>query len=149
MRDTRNPQSIIDEIELGRERYAMAETVVKLMEGMRKDYLPNVKMWDAFTILLIARRMLQVHMRGQKASAAGISRAIGVSRTTVQRKLAQLKKMGAVEQQGARYSIVPAFMNSPHMVGGFRRRRDILKQAALRAAQGSPCDAHELVCRLD
>src|SRR5262245_39010729 len=113
MRDT---DVIIHELELGRQRYAMAETVVTLMEGFRKDYMPNVRPWQAFVLLLILRKMLDMHMRGRAASASGISQALGMPRKTVRRKLGLLEKLGAVERIGLRFAVLPAYMNRPHMV---------------------------------
>jgi hypothetical protein len=128
-------EAIIDELQLGRQRYAMAETVVTLMEGFRRDYMPKVGTWDAFAMLLILRKMLEGHTRGQNASASGISRALGMPRTTVRRKLGLLEKLGAVERIGSRFRVLPAYMNSPHMIRGFRKRRDILRQAPKRMAE--------------
>jgi len=128
-------EAIIDELELGRQRYAMGETVVTLMEGFRKDYMPRVGTWDAFAMLLILRKMLEGHIRGQNASASGISRALGMPRTTVRRKLGLLEKLGAVESIGSRFRVLPAYMNSPHMIRGFRKRRDIVRQAPKKMAE--------------
>jgi hypothetical protein len=124
------PRGIIDAIKLGHERYVLADTVVRLTEEFRDDYVPGAKTWEAFAMLLILRRMLDVHQRGRKSSALGLSRAIGMPRTTVQRRLENLKKMGAIEQDGARFTVLPEFMNASHMVEGFKRRRVIWHRAA-------------------
>jgi DNA-binding transcriptional ArsR family regulator len=126
---------IIDELVLGRQRYAMGETVVALMEGFRRDYMPKVEICEAFVMLLILRKMLEVHIRGQNASASAISRAVNMSRTTVRRKLGLLEELGAVEKIGSRFRVLPTYMNSPHMVRGFRKRRDIMRQAPKRMAE--------------
>jgi hypothetical protein len=119
------PKSIIGAIKFGYQRYVLADTVVRLTEEFRADYVPRAKTWEAFALLLILRRMLDVHLRGRKSSAVQISRTIGMPRTTVYRKLAQLKKMGAIKQEGARFTVVPEFMNASHMLTGFKRRRDM------------------------
>jgi hypothetical protein len=126
----RTPKGIIDAIKMGHERYVLADTVVRLVEEFREDYIPGAKAWEAFELLLILRRMLDVHQRDKESSALGLSRAIGMPRTTVQRRLESLKKMGAIEQDGARFTVLPEFMNASHMIEGFKRRRDIWHRAA-------------------
>jgi hypothetical protein len=123
------PKKIIDAIKFGRERYVLADTVVRLTEEFRADYIPHAKTWDAFTLLLILRRMLDVHQQGRESSAVAIARAISMPRTTVNRKLPQLKKLGAIEQQGARFTVLPEFMNAPHLVEGFKHRREVWHRA--------------------
>ena len=125
-------KSIIDSLELGRQRYVMAETVIQMVEGFRRDYMPNVRTWDAFALLLLLRKMLDQHMAGRAASASALSRSVGMPRTTVQRKLAQLKKIGAIEQHGSRFMVSPTYMNSPKMLQGFRRRLDFIRSAPKR-----------------
>jgi hypothetical protein len=123
------PKSIIDAIKMGHERYVLADTVVRLTEEFRADYAPSAKTWEAFALLLILRRMLDVHQRGRESSAVVIARAIGMPRTTVYRKLAQLKKMGAVAQNGSHFSVLPEFMNASHMIEGFKHRRQVWHRA--------------------
>jgi hypothetical protein len=124
------PKKIIDAIKFGRERYVLADTVVRLVEEFREDYLPNAKTWEAFELLLILRRMIEVHQRGRESSALGLSRTIGMPRTTVHRRLERLKTMGAIKQDGARFTVLPEFMNASHMVEGFKRRREMWHRAA-------------------
>jgi len=124
------PKEIIDAINMGHERYVLADTVVRLVEEFREDYVPEAKTWEAFELLLILRRMLEVHQRGRKSSALGLSRAIGMPRTTVHRRLERLKAMSAIEQDGARFTVLPKFMNASHMVEGFKHRREMWHRAA-------------------
>jgi hypothetical protein len=124
------PKGILDAIKFGHERYVLADTVVRLVEEFRDDYIPGSKTWEAFELLLILRRMLDVHQRNKGSSALGLSRAIDMPRTTVQRRLESLKKMGAIEQDGARFAVLPEFMNASHMVEGFKRRREMWNRAA-------------------
>jgi hypothetical protein len=128
-------EAIIDEIVLGRQRYVLAETVVTLTEGFRRDCMPKVRTWEAFAMLLILRKMLEVHIRGHNASASGLSRALGMPRTTVRRRLGLLEKLGAVERIGSRFRVVATYMNDPHMVRGFRKRREIVRQAPRKMAE--------------
>jgi hypothetical protein len=124
------PKEIIDAIKFGHERYVLADTVVRLTQEFRDDYVPDAKMWEAFELLLILRRMIEAHQRGRKSSALGLSRAIAMPRTTVNRRLERLKTMGAVEQDGARFTVLPEFMNASHMIEGFKHRRDMWHRAA-------------------
>jgi DNA-binding IclR family transcriptional regulator len=48
-------------------------------------------------------------------------------RTTVQRKLSRLKKMGVIERRGSHYLLSAKYMNAPHILKGFRRRREIVR----------------------
>jgi hypothetical protein len=123
------PKSIIHAIQWGRERFVLADTVVQLTEGFRADYVPKLSTWEAFAMLLILRRMLDVHQRGRLSSPSGISRAIGMPRTTVYRRLELLKTIGAIEQRGSRFAVLPEFMNAPHKLAGFKRRRDMWHSA--------------------
>jgi hypothetical protein len=76
-------------------------------------------------MLLILRRMLDVHQRGKESSAVGISGATGITRTKVNRKRQMLIKMGAIEKHDARYVAPPEFMNVSQRVEGFKHRRDV------------------------
>jgi biotin operon repressor len=125
---------ILDQIKLGRKRYAMAQTVVRLVEGFRADYMPQVKPWDTFALLFILRKMLEQQMSARPSSASTLSRALGMPRTTVSRKLAILRRIGAIEQHGSRFEVLATYMNSPEMVMGFKRRRDMVQSAAKKMA---------------
>jgi hypothetical protein len=121
------PQIIVDAIDLGPSRFTMVDTIVRLIEAVRQDFGPDTKTWETFINLLIVHRMWAKHRNGQLASAAGIAKAIGMPRSTVQRRLLRLVKEGAVERRGTRYVIVPEFINSPHGISdlgtkGFKRR---------------------------
>ena len=123
------PRSLINSIIMGQSRYLMAETVVSLCDGFRTDYLPDLKVWDAFPLLVILRKMIENAMKRRSSNSTSLARALGMPRTTVQRRLTTLKRIGAVEQHGARYVVVPTFMNHPRMVEGFKRRRDYIGTA--------------------
>jgi hypothetical protein len=122
-------QKILDAIKFGHERYVLADTVVRLTEAFRADYVPDAKTWEAFALLLILRKMLEQQMNARPSSASTLSRAVGMPRTTVQRRLAQLTKLGAVEQHGSRFAVVPEFMNVSLRVEGFKHRREVWHRA--------------------
>lgn len=88
-----------------------------------------MKTWEAFALLLILRKMLDQHVNARPSSASTLSRAVGMPRTTVQRKLMLLKQMGAVEQHGSRFAVVPEFMNVSQRVEGFKHRRELWHRA--------------------
>jgi hypothetical protein len=131
------PKSVMSEIRLWKQRHAMAATIIRLMEGFRDDYLPGMKTWDAFAPLLILRKMGEMHDAGRAASAGALSRSTGLPRTTVQRKLAQLKKMGAIEQHGSRFLMSPPYLNKPIILHGFRRRREMVGHLPMKLAETS------------
>jgi biotin operon repressor len=123
------PKSLINSIEMGQVRYLMADTVVRVCEGFTSDYLPDFKVWDAFPFLVILRKMIENAVNRRSSNATSLARALGMSRTTVQRRLTQLKRIGAVEQHGARYVVIPSFMNHPKMIAGYKSRRDQIGSA--------------------
>jgi len=123
------PKSLINSIEMGQVRYLMADTVVSVCESITSDYLPDFKVWDAFPLLVIVRKMIENSVKRRSSNSTSLARALGMPRSTVQRRLTQLKRIGAVEQRGARYTVVAAFMNHPKMIQGFKRRRDLIGDA--------------------
>jgi biotin operon repressor len=123
-------RQILEEIKAGRQRYKMADTVVRLCEGFRADYMPSMKTWEAFVLLLILRKMLDQHVHGQPANASTLARSLGMPRTTVQRRLAQLKQIGAIKQHGSRFAVLSSYMNAPQMLLGFEHRRDMVRSAS-------------------
>jgi biotin operon repressor len=122
--------TIIDALQLGRQRYALTEAIVRLTESYRDDYLPGTSTWDTFALILICQKMLAMHAVGREASASALARSIGMPRTTVLRKLAQLKKVGAIEQHGPRYLMATSYLNRPIALQGFKRRAAILRKTA-------------------
>jgi len=118
------PKSLINSIIMGQSRYLMAETVVSLCDGFRADNMPGLKVWDAFPLLVILCKMVDNSVHRRSSNATSLARTLGMPRTTVQRRLTQLKQIGAVQQHGARYQVVATFMNQPKRVEGFKRRRE-------------------------
>jgi biotin operon repressor len=123
------PKSTISAIFLGKQRHALADLSIRLMAGFRHDYMPGVKLWDAFGMMLIMHKMYELHTAGHEASASALSRGIGMPRTTVQRKLAQLKKIGVIQQRGQRYLMSAEHLNHPMILHGFRRRVALVTRA--------------------
>src|SRR5580704_7063337 len=94
------PRSVLGRLVLGRQRYAMAELGLKLIEGFTRDYMPGERPWDALGLLLIMYKMVKMHQRGRTASSSELSRVCGIPRETLRRKLARLVRLGFVEKRG-------------------------------------------------
>jgi hypothetical protein len=121
------PKSVISKLHSYKQRHALTESIIRLVESLRDSYLPGIRTWDAFALLLILHRIDDMHAVGRAASASALAWSTGMPRTTVKRKLARLKKMGAVEQRGSRFFISPAHLNAPDGLQGFARQREIVR----------------------
>jgi len=115
-------RSALDAIILWKQRYAMGELIIRLMESFRDDYMPRVKTSEAFELLVIIERLFDLHEVSRLGTASAISRSTDIPRSTVHRRLDYLKKLGAVERRGSGFLLVPAFLNHPIMLEGFKRR---------------------------
>ena len=134
---TRNLTTTInpfDKIEKGRERFATADLAVRLIEDLRRDYWPDVNAWDAFAMTVFVRATLSINQSGRLASVDRISRMSGISRSTVQRRMEMLHQQGAVEKRGSRFALVPEFFNAPHILEGFKRRRQMVQAVSKKLA---------------
>lgn len=128
-------KNIIDEIVLGKQRYAMADLVVQLVESARDDMLPFTAPWEFFQHIAIIRRMYEMHERNQEASDGDLSRSTAIPHSIMRRRLQELSDYGAVERRGHRYVLSPAFFNSEFMLRGFRLRRFIVTVAPEKMAE--------------
>jgi hypothetical protein len=103
----KSPKSLIEHVTFGKQRHAMADLVIQLVETARDDS-PGISLWEFFMHVLIGGKMLTLHDRGREASASDLSRLTGIPRTTVQRKLlGELTKKGVVERCGHRWNHCP------------------------------------------
>jgi Winged helix-turn-helix DNA-binding len=121
------PKSISNEMLLGPQRNAMAELCIRLVECIRNDYFPGVKTCEAFELIVIVHRMFDMHAVGRSASASALARSTGIPRSTVQRRMSQLKLMGVVEPRGPRFLLSVSYMNKPNIFQGYKRRVDMLE----------------------
>jgi hypothetical protein len=128
-------KNIVDEIVLGKQRYAMADLVVQLVETAKDDMLPFTASWEFFQHITIIRRMYEMHEQGQEASDGDLSRSTVIPRSTMRQRLQELMEYGAVERRGYRYVLSPAFFNSEFMLRGFRLRRFIVAVAPEKMAE--------------
>jgi DNA-binding IclR family transcriptional regulator len=76
--------------------------------------------------------MYDMHGGGCEPTIASLSRALGVPRATVQRRLTILTKKEFVVRKGARYALCAEPFNEPARMEGFRRRVSMLRGATLR-----------------
>jgi hypothetical protein len=99
------PKQIIDAIKFGRERYVLADTVVRLTKEFRTDYVPGAKTWEAFQLLLILHRMIEVDQRGRESSALVGSRRLSCHRHATHNDATQA---GTAQANGRRGTARPA-----------------------------------------
>jgi hypothetical protein len=126
----KSPKSLIEQIAFGKQRHAMADLMIQIMETARDDYKPGMPLWEVFMYMLIVGKMLTLHERGREASASDLSRLTGIPRSTVQRKLrGELTKEGVVERCGHRWIIAPSFFNTPLAIKGFKHRQFLVSRA--------------------
>jgi DNA-binding IclR family transcriptional regulator len=77
-------------------------------------------------LILILHRIADMNQLGRGANASALAWSTGMPRTTVRRKLTQLKKAGLIEQRGPRYLLSATFLNRSHILRGFKRRREMV-----------------------
>jgi hypothetical protein len=116
------PSSILASVIDERRRHAVADLHDRLVETIRDDYFPDTSTCCAFELALIGTKMWDMVDAGHMASASALSRATGIPRTTVQRRLAYLKRLGAVEQHASKYTVSPTYMNRSTLLDGHARR---------------------------
>jgi hypothetical protein len=123
------PHSVIRQLLLGKQRQALGEIVIRLLESARDDYFPGEGLVDFLLFVLILVKMYDINELGRLATASALSRSVGLPRTTMQRKLARLKRMGAIQQRGSRFMLSPSYLNNPQMLLGFKRRVNAVRDA--------------------
>jgi hypothetical protein len=127
---SKSPKSLLEQLTFGkRARRVVADLIIELVETCRDDFMPGTPLYEFFMHVLIVGKMLTLHDRGREASASDLSRLTGIPRTTVQRKLQTMLKIGAIERCGHRWVITPSFFNTPLVIRGFKRRQAIVNLA--------------------
>jgi DNA-binding HxlR family transcriptional regulator len=104
------------------QRRAMTENCISIVESMRDDFFPGLPSWEAFMLIVILFKLFTINGDGRAADASELARATGISRTTMHRKLAYLKRKGFIERLGSRFVLSPEQVNQPHMLRGFWSR---------------------------
>jgi len=97
----------------------MAEHIIGFVESARDDFFPGIPSWEAFMLFIIIHRLFSINETGHAANVSELTRATGIPRTTMQRKLAFLKRKGFIEQLGSRFVVSPEQVNKPHALRGF------------------------------
>jgi predicted transcriptional regulator len=123
------PEVILERIARWHERTAMADLCIRLVQSVGRDYFPGASTCDAFEMLLILHAMFEIHTAGRFATASALARSTGISRSTIQRRMSQLTKLGAIERNGTRFLLSVSYLNKPAILEGFKRRVDIVKGA--------------------
>jgi hypothetical protein len=134
---TTESKTIIDDIALGPQRQALGDAVIQLIESVRDDMFPYMPTWEFFQHVVIMRQMCEMHERNRKASAHALTRATAIPPSMMRQRLRELLDLGAVEQRGAGYALVPAFFNSESMLRRFKLRRAIVSIACEKTAEAS------------
>jgi hypothetical protein len=116
------PRSAAAQLMLGKQRHALMEIVARYLESARDDYLPGESLSDFVTCILIVHKMHDMHKLGREATASALSRALSTPRTTLLSKLAHLKKIGVIKQNGSRFVLSPTYLNQPQILLGFKGR---------------------------
>jgi hypothetical protein len=106
----------------GPQRVMLVEMFFHSLELTREAYLPDVKLAEAFELIMIGGKVYDMQARGRAATCSNLARAIEMPRATLHRKLLQLEKAGVVEKCGGRYVMSVACMNGPVPVRNFKRR---------------------------
>ena len=116
------PKCVANAVLLMPQRRAMTENCISVVESVRDDFFPGIPSWEAFMLMVILFKLLTINEDGRAPDASELARATGISRTTMHRKLAYLKRKGFIEQLGSRFVLSPEQFNQPHMLRGFWRR---------------------------
>jgi hypothetical protein len=113
------PRSVASAVQLAPQRCVMAENCISFVESARDDFFPGIPSWEAFTLIVILFKLFKINEAGRAASASELTRATGIPRTTMHRKLAYLKRKGFIERFRSRFLLSPEQVNQPHMLRGF------------------------------
>jgi predicted transcriptional regulator len=123
------PRTIIDQISLAPQRYALADLVVQITKSAKDDILPFVTSWEFFQHILILVTMADLHAIDQVASINELVRRTSLSTDTARQRVQELLDRGVVEKRLNGFAITPEFFNSEFMLQGFRRRRILVSLA--------------------
>jgi hypothetical protein len=123
------PKVMLERIHRWHERAAMADLCIRLVQSIGRDYFPGAKTCDAFEMLVILNALFEIHTARRFATASTLARFTGIPRSTVQRRMGELTKLGAIERNGTRFLLSVSYLNKPGILEGFKRRVDVVKGA--------------------
>jgi DNA-binding IclR family transcriptional regulator len=109
--------------------------MIDIMRTVHGAYVPasepfGVRLETCFIGLCVAVGDLD----GRPISVAEIAAYMRVPRTTVIRKLAQLKRWGLIDREGRRYCLSEKTLNSPIGMRSYQQVRSILNRATAELA---------------
>ena len=122
-------------VEKAQQRLVLYRLMIDIMRTVHDAYVPanepfGVRLETCFIGLCVAVGDLD----GRPFSVAKIAAYVGVPRTTVMRKLAQLESWGFIYREGRRYYLREEKLNSPIGMRKYNRVRDILNRATAELA---------------
>ena len=122
-------------VEKARQRLVLCRLMIDIMRTVHGAYVPasepfGVRLETCFIGLCIAVGDLD----GRPFSVAKIATYMHVPRTTVIRKLAQLKSWGLIDREGRRYYLREKTFNSPIGMRSYQQVRSILDRATAELA---------------
>jgi biotin operon repressor len=122
-------------VEKAQQRLVLCRLMIDIMRTVHGAYVPasepfGVCLETCFIGLCVAVGDLE----GRPFSVAKIAAYMGVPRTTVIRKLAQLKSWGLIDREGRRYYLRENTFNSPIGIGSYQQVRSILNRATAELA---------------
>jgi DNA-binding transcriptional ArsR family regulator len=123
------PRTAVQRVLLFKQRHAMAETFIHVIESCRDDYFPGETLENVISFVLIIEKMTDINEVGREATASALSRSIGIPRATLRRKLVLLTRLGLIDQRRSRYVISPGGLNHPLMLQGYKDRLTLLANA--------------------
>jgi hypothetical protein len=117
-------------VEKAQQRLVLCRLMIDIMRTVQEAYVPasepfGVSLEACFIGLCVAVGDLD----GKPFSVAKIAAYMCVPRTTVIRKLAQLKSWGLIDREGRRYYLREAKLNSPIGMRSYQQVRGILNRA--------------------
>ena len=122
-------------VEKARQRLVLCRLMIDIMRTVHGAYVPasepfGVRLETGFIGLCIAVGDLE----GRPFSVTKIATYMHVPRTTVIRKLAQLKSWGLIDREGRRYYLREKTFNSPIGMRSYQQVRSILDRATAELA---------------
>lgn len=88
------------------ERALIAQLTIDLVKVLHRGRLKRARIAGEVEMLLMSGVVLIGHVKGTPRTASQISRALGIPRATVQRKLAELQRRGVVASRKGQYHFV-------------------------------------------
>jgi len=112
------------------QRLVMARLLVDIMRTLRAHYMPvnepfGARIETQFVGLCVAIGDIE----GKPLSVAKIAAYMGMSRSTVIRRLEQLENWGVIERQARRYFIRPEKVNGIIGMRAYKQNRHLISEA--------------------